>query len=96
MSRDPCGSGLRYSQGSDRGGRTYVRPDRASRESHRDRLSERVGGDGGSGIGGEAALQAALLMDASRRDVILLEAFVPNAPEVKELLDRVASRELDP
>ena len=52
--------------------------------------------NGGSGIGGEAALQAALLMDASRRDVILLEAFVPNAPEVKELLDRVASRELDP
>jgi hypothetical protein len=52
--------------------------------------------NGGSGIGGEAALQAALLMDASGRNVILLEAFVSDAPEVKELLDRVDSRELDP
>jgi len=68
----------------------------ARRASHRDRLSERVGDERGSGIGGEAALQAALLMDASGRDVILLEAVVPNAPEVKELLDRVASCELDP
>jgi hypothetical protein len=52
--------------------------------------------NGGSGIGGEAALQAALLMDASGRNVIRLEALVSDAPEVKELLDRVASRELDP
>lgn len=44
----------------------------ARRASHRDRLSERVGGEWGPGIG--RLSEAALLMDASGRDVILLEA----------------------